>query len=444
MGSFPLKNWCVSDMLKIRLCQSVIRGIVMTAAIALLGGTKACAEDLVEFLNGTKLQGTILKIRSTDREFDFRMQVGKQKVTRVFTYEKVHAVTYKDRRFVLTPLETRISESGGQAERTEKEVLELIESKGKTDPDWLAGTSLNHPKTLDLDWPLKANGPWNESKNVGQYIWGRVNPNPSRWRPGIKLVYECMNRHQGSAGLLQRDKEKLGVMYFTLLQDYPRAAYWLQASNASVARDGGVHLAECYWRLGSKSMAMKYLSEGSLHFNAIKIYGDMGEIDKAVQLAERYAKTNFHNEANINAGDALRRAGRMDRAIEYYQKVVDRNQARNAEYLKRFLARANGAIEAIRLFDKADVSQVNDGAYHASALGYNGQLAVEVVVANSKISAVKVTKHREKQYYAALEDTPRQILETQGFQDIDGTSGATITSQAIVTATARAMSKGVK
>lgn len=59
---------------------------------------------------------------------------------------------------------------------------EWIETVGSKLPEWYDSTPSSHPATLDLSWPLKADDPWNESKNVGQYIWGRVNPNPNRHR----------------------------------------------------------------------------------------------------------------------------------------------------------------------------------------------------------------------------------------------------------------------
>ena len=97
-----------------------------------------------------------------------------------------------------------------------------------------------------------------------------------------------------------------------------------------------------------------------------------------------------------------------------------------------------------QLFDKADVSQVTDGTYKASSTGYTGALEVEVRVASGKIEGLRVTKHREKQFYAALTDTPNQILNKQSVKGIDATSRATITSQAIVNATARALATGAK
>ena len=66
--------------------------------------------------------------------------------------------------------------------------------------------------------------------------------------------------------------------------------------------------------------------------------------------------------------------------------------------------------------------------------------SVAVTIADGAITAVKVTQHREKQFYSALTDTEQSILRLQTVRGVDGTSGATITSRAIVNATARALS----
>ncbi|TWU01586.1 FMN-binding protein [Neorhodopirellula pilleata] len=412
-------------------------------------GNQAVAQDRVEFLNGTELSGRILEIRKADKEFDFETRIGEQSITRTYSYAIVHAVTIKGKRFVFneknTPTVTKTtSENSKRIERSEKEVRQIIDNEGASDPEWLEETKLDHPKSLELDWPLKAEGPWNESKNVGQYFWGRVNPNPSRWRSGIKLLYECIHHHEGRPEVLERDYGALAEKYFVLFQDYPRAAYWLEKSNPQMSRPSGVHLAECYYRLGSKPMAMRLMQKEPLHLNAIKLLGEMGEVEKALKVTKTYAQTNAFNEAFLNAGDALRAAGRYDEAIEYYQQILDRNQARNKEYLARFRGRASDSINAIRLFDKADVTQVADGEYRDKAVGYNGDLTVRAVVADGKITSVDVIEHQEKQFYAALTDTPNQIIDNQSVRDVDGTSGATITSQAIVNATARALAQGAR
>ena len=54
------------------------------------------------------------------------------------------------------------------------------------------------------------------------------------------------------------------------------------------------------------------------------------------------------------------------------------------------------------------------------------------------------TRHHEKQFYSAIEDTTAQIVKEQGFTGIDATSGATITSEAIINATAKALAGAEK
>jgi uncharacterized protein with FMN-binding domain len=72
------------------------------------------------------------------------------------------------------------------------------------------------------------------------------------------------------------------------------------------------------------------------------------------------------------------------------------------------------------------------------------QQCVEVVVASGRIESVRISRHREKQYYSSLTDTPEKILKRQGVAGIDATSSATITSEAIINATAKALAGGLK
>ena len=100
-----------------------------------------------------------------------------------------------------------------------QKVSRLIELAGETPPDWFESTPLEYPRTLDLSWPLKPPGKgWNNQKNMGQYIWDIINPNPNRWRSGIRLVHHMMSLHKNDRALLKRDMETLGGMYFRLLQ----------------------------------------------------------------------------------------------------------------------------------------------------------------------------------------------------------------------------------
>lgn len=413
----------------------------------LLVGSPAVAADVVEFVSGAKMSGVVTEIRKDDKEFDFEAKVGGRTMTRTYPFHKVHAVTYRGSRFVITPVSATTptkTDAKGNPIRSKTEIDRVIETVGSTDPDWFDSTELDYPDTLDLSWPLKPpTKGWNNKKNMGQYIWDIIHPNTSRWRSGIKLVHHCTTLHANDRELLKRDMTTLGRMYFELMQDYPRAAYWLRKGGAKRGEGPAVMLAECYWRLGNKQLAMQNLVSRSYTADAaakaIKVYGNMGNINEALKMTERIAPTGASYMGFIAAGDALRQAGRFDQAIDFYNKVLSDNNFRNADYENRYKARARESIEAIELFEQADVSSIPDGSYKGSSTAYNGQLDVAVNVTGGEIKSVKVTQHREKQFYSAMTDTERSILKLQTVRGVDGTSGATITSRAIVNATAKAL-----
>lgn len=333
--------------------------------------------------------------------------------------------------------------------RTRAEVESLIEKVGKTPPDWWESVPLNYPPTLDLDWPLRAEGPWDVRKNVGQYIWDVINPNPGRWKEGIKLVNHLMIRHKDDRAKLVRAMETLGRMYHDLMEDWARAVFWWRMCDRYGGEVDPVGLAHCYWKLGSKEMAVDALkvigSDSTRHGMVIKLWADMGEFDKALALAQRKAADGMPTSAYLTAGDACRLAGRYKEALAYYQKAltVQGDIAREAD-VKKDKERAQASIQAIQLFDTLDVSQVADGVYTAGSIAYAGPLYVEVSVKGGRIEAVRVVKHEEKQFYSAMTDTPSQIIQKQGVKGVDAVTGATMTSEAILNATAKALAEGMQ
>jgi uncharacterized protein with FMN-binding domain len=236
-------------------------------------------------------------------------------------------------------------------------------------------------------------------------------------------------------------------MYFRFFQDYARAVFWWREGRVGLDDPEAIRVAECYWRLGNRQMASQILNQQRyLRLGTIKLWSDMGDTDKAIQVAETFVRVGGDPQpAYLYAGDACRLAGQFDRAIRYYQKAIDARPRRGWEKpAETFKTRARANLEAVKLFELCDVRKVADGAYRASSPGYAGPIHVEVVVANARIQSVKVTRHQEKQFYSALTDTPRQIIEKQGVQGIDATTGATITAEAIVNATAKALTRGMK
>ena len=410
-------------------------------AVLLLAGT-VCA-DTIEFMNGSQLDGKVRKIDAAAKTVAFDAVVAGRTLSRSFPQSQVHAVTIDGVRTVLT---AKAGTKTGSATRTPAEVQKLIKDVGSTDPDWLATTTLNYPKGLDLNWPMPPPQPWNNQKNVGQFIWDIVNPNENRWREGIKFMHHLLTLHQKDPVVKKRVMQDIGGMHFRFFQDYARAAWWFQQAGVQKEDPLSLQLAECYWRLGSKQMAKDMMAGQSGRVGTIKLLGDMGETDAALKLADWFARAASEpQEALVQAGDACRLAGRYQQALSYYQKTIQAKvDPSRKERMQRYVNRAQASIDAIKLFELSDVAKVADGTYQAESLGYNGQVQVAVSVKAHRIESVKVTKHNEKQFYSALRDVPAQIISKQSVKGVEATSRATITGDAILNATAKALAKGSK
>jgi uncharacterized protein with FMN-binding domain len=246
----------------------------------------------------------------------------------------------------------------------------------------------------------------------------------------------------------------MGRFYHNLLEDHARAAFWWQQA--------GVHkphsrfpasvplLAECYYRLGNKPLAvelLRQLEKTSGQFALIKVWADIGEPQRAIDLAEGYARSAPPLAAMcyMYAGDACRTNGMYDKAIQYYEKALKSPATgQHAKRIEREHLRAAASLEAIRLFEMADVTKVPDGVYEASSLGYAGPIHVAVTVRGERITEVKITRHEEKQFYSALNETTAKIVQKQGVKGVDATSSATLTSEAIINATAKALAAAAR
>jgi uncharacterized protein with FMN-binding domain len=243
--------------------------------------------------------------------------------------------------------------------------------------------------------------------------------------------------------------DALGSAYFNLMEDWARAAFWWRKTEArgALSWHATLRLAECYWRLGSRELAIGMLREASEYYAAdiIKLWACLGDLDKALREAEGMAKAGAPDDAYLAAGDACRFSGKCPQAIAYYRKVLDvPATGREQKRIERNQARARASKEAVETFETIDLKRVPDGTYKASSVAYERTLEVAVTVKGSRIESVRVTQHHEKQYYTALTATPREIVEKQTVKGIEAVSGATITSEAVINATAKALSAAMK
>ena len=327
--------------------------------------------------------------------------------------------------------------------RTKAQIDALVDQAGRSKPDWWEKTPLDYPQTLDLSWPDRPQGPWNARKNVSQYMWSVINENAGRWQSGTKFMHFMLARNKNNPRVLGQAIGQLAHCYQDLLRDWPRAAFWrrMQVQKDPSNLNAHVRLAECYWKMGNKTMAEAQIAKTGQYIvpGTIKLWADMGELTKALAVADALAKY-YPSMAYLAAGDACRLHGKYDQAVTYYQKVLPLTASgREGMRLGIYKTRARAAIEVVKQFEALDVKRVSDGVHKGTAMSYAGPLDVAVTVRGGKILSVKVTRHRDKQYLSAITETPARIVATQGVKGVDAVTGATVTSNAIITATARAL-----
>ena len=342
--------------------------------------------------------------------------------------------------------------ASAQATRTRADVQAIIQKAGTTPPEWWDAVPLDYPKTLDLSWPEKPPGQWNAQKNVGQYLWSVINENPSHWRSGIRFLHYLLTYHKDNPGPLGRAMEALAGSYFNLFQDHARAAFWWQkvAQRRELHFFEEVRLAECYWRLGNKEMASAELKKIDEYVSAsqVKLWSDMGDLDKALKLAGYMTSDDEPStvaDGHLAAGDACRVHGQFQQALTHYGKVMAIQPVGKWKGgIERCRKRAQANAEAVKLYDALDLKRIPDGTYTARSDAYVGPLQVAVAVKAGRIESVRVTQHQDKQYYTSIAEIPRRIVAAQSVQGIDAVTSATITCEAIVNATAKALAGAVK
>jgi len=328
--------------------------------------------------------------------------------------------------------------------RTKAEVDALIAKDGPAPPDWWNNTPLNFPKTLDLTMGPPKTKNWDPNANVGQYFWSTINENPSKWKEGVKFAAHLLTLNKDDEKKAGTAMHQMAHLYKDCLNDYSRAAYWLLQAGEKETED----LAYCYYQMGAKDTAKDLLTkvgpDYTRHGTVIKMWSDLGEYETALKLADAKAKDGSQDIAYLMAGDACRKQGKFKEALDFYAKVLTADPQKVGRDFKQSKDRAQANIDAVKLFDTLDLSKVPDGAYTSSSVGYTGPVKVEVTMKGGKIADIKITDHHEKQFYGAITETPRRIIEKQSVKGIDTFSSATITSEAIINATAKALSAAMK
>ncbi len=171
----------------------------------------------------------------------------------------------------------------------------------------------------------------------------------------------------------------------------------------------------------------------------VKLWADLGEFKTAASLCSRISP---HDIRSYLMGEIFRLQGDYQKALSYFQQTIAVKKSSSSRRYDQYVKRARSAAAAIKLFELLDLRRVPNGVYRDKSTGYAGDVQIEATIRGGRIIGLKVTRHREKQYYASLTDTPARIIKKQSLKGISATTGATLTSEAIINATAKALAGG--
>ncbi len=264
----------------------------------------------------------------------------------------------------------------------------------KVPPPWLDAVPLD----------VAPSTPWNKA-------WDRIEEllmtaNPADRRKAVKLAYAYQSAGTARDGL-------------------PAATYFLAGETAWALVDhrkltnknavAWMRLASCYLHFGEHVQALGALDE------ALKHLPD--------PPWRSYQEALVH-EAR---GDVLADQGARDLAKATYQKATRFYEA----VPRQPPVQLAGSRAATRLASKVELldrdalksARLRDGTFTASVFGYSDSIRATVTVRNARIADVQLD-HREKADLGARTIIPERIIGKQGVE-VDGVTGATVTSQAI-------------
>ncbi|MFW6161834.1 MAG: FMN-binding protein [Planctomycetota bacterium] len=277
-------------------------------------------------------------------------------------------------------------------------------AKLKTPPEWFA----DQPVRYDMSQP------WQKAR---QHVRQLLATYKNREAMKISVLY-----HQQGRG--SKDGHEF-PMYLFLGGEHVWAARVYQER---LARRGKTYAWEC------GALASLYVKFGD-HAQAIEVL-EVGLDHLPDPPGRVFTQARLHDQI----GDVYADQGDVERATVHYRKAMELFRVARPKYGRHLLPKRVSKVQAkLDLLGRKtlDLSGARDGVYRGESLGYGTPIRARVRVRGGRIAEVRL-QHKEKIEQHATETVPRQIVERQSL-DVDAVTAATITVQAVVEATYRAL-----
>ena len=272
----------------------------------------------------------------------------------------------------------------------------------KVPPPWLDAVPLAVPPST----------PWNKA-------WDRIEEllmtaDPVDRRKAVKLAYVYQTSGKARDGMPAATYFLAGETAWALVEHRKltnkNAVAWMR-------------LASCYRHFGEHAQALTALDE------ALKNLSDPPwRLYQEAQVHETRGDVLADQDDRALAKAAYQRANRLYEAIPR-EPPVQLSASRAA-------TRVTAKLEYLDR-DALKTARLRDGTFAATVFGYTDNIRASVTVRNARIADVKLD-HREKADLGARTILPERIIEKQSVE-VDGVTGATVTSQAIKSAVFQAL-----
>jgi uncharacterized protein with FMN-binding domain len=209
---------------------------------------------------------------------------------------------------------------------------------------------------------------------------------------------------------------------------------------------------EYAWAVQEYRKRLESLPVGPTHeyLSLAACYRHFGEYEKAIELLEigmqRLPEPPWQiaRKADIHdcIGDLYVAMGKVDQATPHYKKAMALYPTSNQPYGRHLLLKRVAKIQSkldLLAMDAIESSKLKDGTYTDKSLGYVDDITVTITVKRNKITDVRV-QHKEKIDQNASTIIPQRIIAKQSLK-VDGVTGATVTYDAIIDASLRALRK---
>ena len=186
-----------------------------------------------------------------------------------------------------------------------------------------------------------------------------------------------------------------------------------------------------------------YLSLASL-YTRFKEFGKAEKLLRRAMDGVPEGEWLFTRSADVHSayGKLYVAWGKVDKAKDHFSRAADMYPASTHPWTQKDKQRKSAdALAKLQVLEAGDFADagLKDGTFKGTSLGYTGNINVTVTVQDGRLTNIDV-QHTEKIDQGAAYIIPRWIVNAQSLQ-VDGISGATITKDAIVNATYRALKR---